>query len=395
MSVRSAQSITTEFTTRSPVTRAGIVADVPPTGVLYVNGTADAASVIVTSQTVGKYKAQVTLPTLAVGDVVSLMITATVAGVTDNAKIWEDAKDVVIDAAGLVDANMVKAGPTESGTPQTAGDIYGSVDDLPTNAELVTALGTADDMVLAAIAALNNLSVAGAATAAATALLAYNTAKVSDVPTAVQNAAQVTTDHGVGSYADTAAGAGNRDIEFTINDGINPLSAVVVIAKLNGIEFARATTDGLGQAILHLNDGTYTIIPILPGYSLSPQTLVVSISLPTNHEQTYSMSLIVVTPSDAERTTGYFTCYNNAGDVEVGVSVTCEVAETSTGVVGQAYDSTIRTETSAGNGVVQFTNLVKGVTYTFVRGSSGKRYNVTIPLTAGDTYALPSIIGLP
>lgn len=33
-----------------------------------------------------------------------------------------------------------------------------SVDDLPTNAELATALGTADDAVLAAIAALNNLS---------------------------------------------------------------------------------------------------------------------------------------------------------------------------------------------------------------------------------------------
>ena len=35
-----------------------------------------------------------------------------------------------------------------------------SVDDLPTNAELSTALGTADDAVLAAIAALNNLSAA-------------------------------------------------------------------------------------------------------------------------------------------------------------------------------------------------------------------------------------------
>lgn len=53
-----------------------------------------------------------------------------------------------------------------------------SVDDLPTNAELATALGTSDDAVLAAIAALNNLA-AGAAmtltsgerTAIATALL--------------------------------------------------------------------------------------------------------------------------------------------------------------------------------------------------------------------------------
>ncbi len=40
-----------------------------------------------------------------------------------------------------------------------------SVDDLPTNAELATALGTADDAVLAAIAALNNLSQANIRTA--------------------------------------------------------------------------------------------------------------------------------------------------------------------------------------------------------------------------------------
>lgn len=51
-----------------------------------------------------------------------------------------------------------------------------SVDDLPTNAELATALGTADDAVLAAIAALNNLSSAGAQSAAAAALTAYGAA---------------------------------------------------------------------------------------------------------------------------------------------------------------------------------------------------------------------------
>lgn len=40
-----------------------------------------------------------------------------------------------------------------------------SVDDVPTNAELTTALGTADDAMLAAIAALNNLSIANIRTA--------------------------------------------------------------------------------------------------------------------------------------------------------------------------------------------------------------------------------------
>jgi len=49
-----------------------------------------------------------------------------------------------------------------------------SVDDLPTNAELATALAGADDAVLAAVAALNNLSSAQAQTAAAAALTAYD-----------------------------------------------------------------------------------------------------------------------------------------------------------------------------------------------------------------------------
>jgi ABC-type uncharacterized transport system YnjBCD ATPase subunit len=98
VSVRSGQSVTTEFTTRAFATGAATNATGTPTGTLYVNGTADAASVTVTNQTTGVYKAAVTLPTLAVGDVVSLVINATVSGVTDNAKIWEDSKDVFAGA---------------------------------------------------------------------------------------------------------------------------------------------------------------------------------------------------------------------------------------------------------------------------------------------------------
>lgn len=45
-------------------------------------------------------------------------------------------------------------------TSSAVSTLQTSVDDLPTNAELATALGTADDAVLVAIAALNNLSAA-------------------------------------------------------------------------------------------------------------------------------------------------------------------------------------------------------------------------------------------
>lgn len=68
-----------------------------------------------------------------------------------------------------------------SGNHETAGtpgkllqNLDAPVSDLPTNAELTTALGTADDATLAAIAALNNLSTVQVQSAATAALAAYD-----------------------------------------------------------------------------------------------------------------------------------------------------------------------------------------------------------------------------
>lgn len=118
MSVRSGQSITTEFTTRRFDTGAATNADSTPTGTLYVNGTADAATVTVTNQATGKYKAAVTLPTLAFGDVISLVIAATVNSVTDNGKVWEDTKDIAIDSSGQV---LIQSGTGTGQISLTAG----------------------------------------------------------------------------------------------------------------------------------------------------------------------------------------------------------------------------------------------------------------------------------
>lgn len=42
-------------------------------------------------------------------------------------------RKLVVDAAGLADANTVKVGPSGSGTAQTAGDIYAKVTNLPSD----------------------------------------------------------------------------------------------------------------------------------------------------------------------------------------------------------------------------------------------------------------------
>jgi len=127
MSVRSGQSITKKFTTSVFSTGAASNADSLPTGTLYVNGVADAATVTVTNVATGSYKAQVTLPTLAVGDVVDLEISATVSSVAAKGVIWTDTKDMVIDSSGLVDSTTVKAGPSGAATAQTARDLGASV----------------------------------------------------------------------------------------------------------------------------------------------------------------------------------------------------------------------------------------------------------------------------
>jgi hypothetical protein len=77
----------------------------------------------------------------------------------------------ILPSAAAIDAAGVR-----SALGMASANLDTQLGDLPTNAELATALGTADDAVLAAIAALNNLSSAGAQSAAAAALAAYSAA---------------------------------------------------------------------------------------------------------------------------------------------------------------------------------------------------------------------------
>jgi len=73
-----------------------------------------------------------------------------------------------------------------TGTWATSLATQASVDDLPTNAELATALGTADDAVLAAIAALQDLSSSEAFTAVLTTQLTESYAADGAAPTLAQ-----------------------------------------------------------------------------------------------------------------------------------------------------------------------------------------------------------------
>jgi hypothetical protein len=99
MSVRSAQVITVEFITSNSA-GAAVNADSLPTGVLVVSGADNGATVTITNVDAGRYKAVVTLPTLAIGDVVELYVAATISTVAAKGIIWTDICDLSLTALG-------------------------------------------------------------------------------------------------------------------------------------------------------------------------------------------------------------------------------------------------------------------------------------------------------
>lgn len=70
-------------------------------------------------------------------------------------------RTLVVDGAGLADANMVKAGPSGSGTAQTAGDIIGDTNDIQARLPAALVSGRIDASVGAmAAAVLTNAAIA-------------------------------------------------------------------------------------------------------------------------------------------------------------------------------------------------------------------------------------------
>ncbi len=96
MSVRTGQSVRVEFITANPSTNAAVDADSLPTAILVINGTDNGASVTVTHVDTGRYKVQVTLPTLATDDIVEIVATATLSSVVTKQLVWRDTKDIAI-----------------------------------------------------------------------------------------------------------------------------------------------------------------------------------------------------------------------------------------------------------------------------------------------------------
>jgi len=181
-------------------------------------------------------------------------------------------------------------------------------------------------------------------------------------------------------------GTGARTVAITVNDGTSALeSARVRFTK--GAESYVGSTNASGLISFSLDDGTWSVAISLAGYTFTPTTRVVD----GDETQTYSMTLVTVTPSDPGFITGYWQCYDEEGIAEAGQTVQMRMKVCSG--YGMMYDSKIRSEDSDANGLATFTNLDPGMTYQVRRGESGKWIDVTIPSTATSPYALQSIVG--
>lgn len=235
MSVKSAQSVTVLFSTANASTGAAADASSTPTGTLYVNGTANGATVTVTNLATGLYKASVTLPSLTAGDVVSLRVAATVSAVAGEGVIWQEVADTerVSDLNDPTAATVATAVRSELATELARIDA--SISDLPTNAELTSALAAADDAVLAAIADVPTVAEFEART-----LLAADYTIVSDLPVAPDNASIAAILVDTGTTLDALVKDVPTNAELTSALAAADDATLAAIAALNNLSSAEA-----------------------------------------------------------------------------------------------------------------------------------------------------------
>ena len=183
-------------------------------------------------------------------------------------------------------------------------------------------------------------------------------------------------------------GGGARTVTITVTDGTDPLENAKV-RMTNGAESYLGTTNAIGVTVFALDDATWTVAITKFGYTFTATTLVVSGNTP----HTYSMTQTVTPSSTPGQVTGFMYCYDENGvaekDVTIKVWLTA-VAEN----MGVAYDLAPRSATSNAEGLVQFSGMFLGATYSVQRGL-GLAKAVTIPTNASDPYELVSVIGSP
>ena len=197
-------------------------------------------------------------------------------------------------------------------------------------------------------------------------------------------------------------GSGANTVTITVDDGSSDLENATV-RMVEGATVVVGQTDSNGDIAFSLDDATYAITITKAGYSFTPTTQVVSGTTSATH----SMTLVASSPpASALKSTGRTIVYDENGDPESGVEVSCEMTA-GPGTAGQVLDTKVRTETSAvTTGLVEFEGLIQGATYRIWRGgasgavgataysqrSYAGRAEFTVP--AASSFDIPEVIGV-
>ena len=181
-------------------------------------------------------------------------------------------------------------------------------------------------------------------------------------------------------------GTGARTVNVTVNDGTNALQNAIVRMTLNAETYVQ-TTNASGQCTFNLDDGTWTVSISKSGYSFAGTTLVVN----GTETATYSMSLVVITPSSVNKVTGYWTVLDENGAAAASVVITIKARQATRSSVGILHDAGERTATSNGSGLVQFANMIPGWSYAVV---ANDQYiaDFLVPASAVTSVELGSVV---
>lgn len=233
MSVSTGDLVVQIFTTANPTTGAAADADSLPTGVLWIDGVANGATVTIADATgTGRYTFSVTMPTLTTGQRVAVVVAATIATIACAGEVWADQCSPAVNVTYL-------AGQSDP------------VDNL------VLALGNSSGVMIsnAAVDAVWDEAGSGHLTAGTMG--------------AKLNAAAAGSGSGSTTYTDTVT-----DVSSNPLDGVE----VWITSDSGGAStVASTTTNTLGAFTVYLDPGTYYLWLAKGGYNFpNPTTITVT-----------------------------------------------------------------------------------------------------------------------
>lgn len=167
------------------------------------------------------------------------------------------------------------------------------------------------------------------------------------------------------SFANTGSGPWAKTI--TIENSVGSVALENATVRLTeGADDFQVDTASAGDATFGLRSATYDIVVTKAGFTSYVGTLAVSDATGVTIQLTATGAVAV--PSNPLLSTGVMVVYDELGAIEAGVPITVQMTA-GPGTAGYSHDTKARTANSAATtGLVTFTGLIRGATYSIRRG---------------------------